>query len=59
MATNSFLAEGGDGYAAFRSGRVVRRDAVLSAVIAEHIQAVGTVRVPALGRLVPAGAAPA
>ena len=59
VATNSFLAEGGDRYEAFRNGRVIGRDAVLSTVIAEHIQAIGTVQVPAPGRLVPAGTTPA
>ena len=54
VATNSFLAEGGDGYAAFRQGRVVSRDAVMSDVIADHVRRAGTVTAPAPGRLVPA-----
>lgn len=50
--TNSFLAEGGDGYVAFREGRELGRDRQLSEILADHIKAVGTVTPPAGGRLV-------
>lgn len=53
VATNSFLAEGGDGYDGFLRGRVVARDAVLSDVIADHVAAATLVRAPETGRLVP------
>jgi 2',3'-cyclic-nucleotide 2'-phosphodiesterase (5'-nucleotidase family) len=52
VTTNSFLAEGGDGYAAFRQGRLVARDAVLSDVVTDHIRRVQVVEPPAPGRLV-------
>jgi 2',3'-cyclic-nucleotide 2'-phosphodiesterase (5'-nucleotidase family) len=54
VATNSFLAEGGDGYAGFTRGRVLERGPVLSEVIAEHVRAARVVTAPAPGRLVPA-----
>jgi 2',3'-cyclic-nucleotide 2'-phosphodiesterase (5'-nucleotidase family) len=54
VTTNSFLAEGGDGYDAFRQGRVVARDAVLSDVVGEYIRGLGVVSPPEPGRLVPA-----
>lgn len=53
VATNSFLAEGGDGYEAFRRGRIVGRDAVLSEIIAHHLETVRVVTSPDTGRLVP------
>ena len=52
VATNSFLAEGGDGYAGFLDGRVVQRDRVLSELILEHVRRAGTVSPPPPGRLV-------
>jgi 2',3'-cyclic-nucleotide 2'-phosphodiesterase (5'-nucleotidase family) len=52
VTTNSFLAEGGDGYASLREGRVLRRDAVLSDLVYAHVQRVGTVTLPAMGRIV-------
>ena len=52
VATNSFLAEGGDGYAGFLDGRLIRRDRILSELILDHVRRVGTVRPPAPGRLV-------
>jgi 5'-nucleotidase / UDP-sugar diphosphatase len=52
VTTNSFLAEGGDGYAAFRQGRLVAHDPVLSDVVADHIRRVQVVEPPAPGRLV-------
>jgi 5'-nucleotidase/UDP-sugar diphosphatase len=54
VATNSFLAEGGDGYAGFRDGRIAARDAVLSDVFADYISAMKTISAPAAGRLVAA-----
>ena len=53
VTTNSFLAEGGDGYAAFRQGRIVARDPVLSDVVTDHIRRVQVVEPPAPGRLIP------
>jgi 2',3'-cyclic-nucleotide 2'-phosphodiesterase (5'-nucleotidase family) len=53
VTTNSFLAEGGDGYTPFREGRSVARDVVLSEVVADHIRKAGVVHPPAPGRLVP------
>lgn len=52
VTTNSFLAEGGDGYRSFLDGRVQRRDAVLSELVVEHVRRVGTVELPRLGRIV-------
>jgi 2',3'-cyclic-nucleotide 2'-phosphodiesterase (5'-nucleotidase family) len=52
VATNSFLAEGGDGYAGFRDGRIVAKDAVLSDVFADYIRAQGVITAPPPGRLV-------
>lgn len=54
VATNSFLAEGGDGYAAFLRGQIVARGALLSEVLTAHIRELQTVSPPALGRLTPA-----
>jgi 2',3'-cyclic-nucleotide 2'-phosphodiesterase (5'-nucleotidase family) len=51
VATNSFLAEGGDGYAGFTRGRVLDRGAVLSEVIADHVRAARVVTAPPPGRL--------
>jgi 5'-nucleotidase/UDP-sugar diphosphatase len=51
VATNSFLAEGGDGYSAFRQGTIAARDVVLSDVLADHIKKVNIVSPPELGRL--------
>jgi 2',3'-cyclic-nucleotide 2'-phosphodiesterase/3'-nucleotidase len=52
VTTNSFLAEGGDGYAAFRRGRIVSRDAVLSDVVSDYIRRLKVIEPPAPGRLV-------
>ena len=54
VTTNTFLEQGGDGYAGFRDGRVVARDAVLSDIVADHIREKGVVRPSAPGRLIPA-----
>lgn len=52
VTTNSFLAEGGDGYAALREGRVERKDAVLSELMLAHFEAAQVVGLPRLGRIV-------
>ncbi len=51
VTTNSFLAEGGDGYGALRDGRVLRRDPVLSELILDHFRRTGTVPLPPMGRI--------
>lgn len=51
VTTNSFLAEGGDGYRALRDGRVVRRDPVLSDLILDHFRRAGVVQLPRMGRI--------
>jgi 2',3'-cyclic-nucleotide 2'-phosphodiesterase (5'-nucleotidase family) len=51
VATNSFLAEGGDGYSGFRQGTIAARDVVLSDVLADHIKKVNVVSPPERGRL--------
>ena len=38
VATNSFLAEGGDGYAAFLRGRVVAKGKLLSEVLSDYVR---------------------
>ena len=53
VATNSFLAEGGDGYLALKAGREVARAPLISEVLTEHIKAAKTVTPPELGRLIP------
>jgi len=54
VATNSFLAEGADGYTAFQGGRVIARDKLLSDVLSDYIRERKTIEPPAAGRLVPA-----
>jgi 5'-nucleotidase / UDP-sugar diphosphatase len=51
VATNSFLAEGGDGYSAFRQGTLVGKDVVLSDMFADYIKRENTVGPPQPGRL--------
>lgn len=51
VATNSFLAQGGDGYAGFLDGREVARGPAVSEVIVDHIRRAQVVRPPALGAL--------
>lgn len=51
VSTNSFLAEGGDGYESFRSGRKVAEDALLSDCVLDHLRRVGTITPPPPGRL--------
>lgn len=54
VGTINFLAEGGDGYAAFKRGRVIATDAPMSDLLVEHVRAAGTIDVPTAGRIVPA-----
>jgi 2',3'-cyclic-nucleotide 2'-phosphodiesterase (5'-nucleotidase family) len=56
VATNSFLAQGGDLYATFpRCTKVADSGALLSAVVTEHLRAAkGAVGLPRPGRLVAA-----
>ena len=53
VATNSFLAEGADGYTEFKRGRVTARDKLLSELLCDHIRNVQTIAPAAMGRLVP------
>lgn len=52
VSTNSFLAEGGDGYVSFREGEVVRRGPVLSELVLSDLRRRGTVAPPTGGRMV-------
>lgn len=53
VSTNSFLAEGGDRYEAFRNGRRLSEDALLSDCAADALRRAGTITPPPPGRLVP------
>lgn len=55
VATNSFMAEGGDGYLALREGREIARAPLISEIVADHIKAAQRIAPPRLGRLIPAG----
>ena len=52
VTTNSFLAEGGDGYLAFKHGQEISRGSLLSDLLVSSIQAHPNIELPALGRLV-------
>lgn len=52
VSTNSFLAEGGDRYESFRSGRKIAEDALLSDCVLDHLRRVQTISPPPPGRLV-------
>ena len=52
VTTNSFMAEGGDGYAGFLEGRVVAKDPIISQLILDHVKAAGTVTLPAMQRMI-------
>lgn len=52
VTTNSFLAEGGDGYRSLRDGRIIGRDVVLNELVLEHVRRAGTVELPRMGRIV-------
>jgi len=54
VATNSFLAQGGDLYTTFLEGRDAKDNQILlSRVVIEHLRSGPTVRIPPEGRLVP------
>jgi 5'-nucleotidase/UDP-sugar diphosphatase len=53
VATNSFLAEGGDRYDSLRNGRELSRDALISDCVVDHLRAAGTIAPPPPGRLIP------
>jgi 2',3'-cyclic-nucleotide 2'-phosphodiesterase (5'-nucleotidase family) len=52
VTTNSFLAEGGDGYASLARGERLREGPLISDVLTEHIRKVGRMDLPAMGRMV-------
>lgn len=54
VATNSFLAEGADGFSEFKRGKVIARDQLLSDVLSDYIRTAQTIAPPTPGRLVPA-----
>ncbi len=51
VATNSFLAEGGDGFSAFKQGNNVQTGELDSVVLKLYFRAKGVVQVPTLGRI--------
>jgi 5'-nucleotidase len=51
VATNSFLAEGGDGFSAFKQGQNVQTGELDSVVLKLYFRAKGVVQVPTLGRI--------
>lgn len=51
VATNSFLAEGGDGFSVFKQGKNVQIDELDSVVLKLYFRAKGVVAVPTLGRI--------
>lgn len=54
VSTNSFLAEGGDGYAGFLQGRIVDRGgAMLNDLMADYVKRAGVIDHPRAGRLIP------
>jgi 5'-nucleotidase len=54
VTTNSFLAEGGDGYASLARGKRLREDPLISEVLTDHIRKNKRVGLPEMGRLAPA-----
>jgi len=58
VTTNSFMAEGGDGYASLKRGERIKADPLLSDLIADHIRKAGTIKPPPLGRLVDVSGSP-
>lgn len=52
VATNSFLAEGGDRYESLRNGRRIAEDALLSDCLIDHLRKSGSITPPGTGRLV-------
>lgn len=51
VATNSFLAEGGDGFSVFKQGKNVQIGELDSVVLKLYFRAKGVVAVPTLGRI--------
>jgi 5'-nucleotidase len=51
VATNSFLAEGGDSFSVFKQGKNVQTGELDSVVLKLYFRAKGVVQVPALGRI--------
>ena len=51
VATNSFLAEGGDSFSIFKQGKNVQTGELDSVVLKLYFRAKGVVQVPALGRI--------
>jgi 2',3'-cyclic-nucleotide 2'-phosphodiesterase (5'-nucleotidase family) len=51
VTTNSFMAEGGDGYISFKKGKLVRTDPLLSEVVSDYVKAVKAIAPPKPGRL--------
>lgn len=54
VATNSFLAEGGDGYSSLRNGDRVATAELISDVLAGYVQKARSVSPPSTGRLITA-----
>jgi len=54
VATNSFLAEGGDLYQTFLRAKPIQRGGLLSEVVMEYLRKQKEIEPPRLGRLVPA-----
>jgi 2',3'-cyclic-nucleotide 2'-phosphodiesterase (5'-nucleotidase family) len=52
VTTNSFLAEGGDGYLAFKRGREIARDVQLSEIVFDDLKARKKIEPPPPGRLI-------
>lgn len=55
VTTNSFLAEGGDGYVSLKHGEKIAEDPLISEVLVDHIRRHQRVSPPAMGRLQPVG----
>ncbi len=55
VATNSFLAEGGDGYGSLKKGRLIARDKQLSDLLCDYVSKFPVLAPPTLGRLVAVG----
>jgi len=54
VATNAFLAQGGDNYRSFLSSREVSRGGPIRDLLVERVKTLGVVRAPTLGRMVAA-----
>jgi 5'-nucleotidase/UDP-sugar diphosphatase len=51
VTTNSFMAEGGDGYVSLKKGKLVRTDPLLSEVVSDYVKAAKVIAPPKPGRL--------